>query len=345
MKRHEFLKNTSIGLMSLGSLFQLPPRTGISWDEKISSQAHITLDEGNIIHYYSKAVTLPLNILLAADTHLWMSDEREDPYRIYSDRMARTYNRTSHFQTGEATNPEESFENMIQLAIESDVDLLALPGDIFSWPSEAAIEWAYEKLEKSGVPYIYVAGNHDWHYEGMEGSLEELRDTWINKRLLPLYQGQDPLMAAYDLKGIRFVVIDNSTYQISKEQLDFFQDHAKSEMPLVLILHIPMYASGKPVNYGCGHPEWGAETDKLYEIERRPRWPESGHTSTTMNFYQEVFTASNILGIFAGHIHNQSIEYINGVPQFVADDNASGAFLDISFDSLSQKDVNLLNDE
>jgi len=39
---------------------------------------------------------------------------------------------------------------------------------------------------------------------------------------MPLYQGKNPLMAAYDIKGIKFLAIDNSTYEINEEQLVFF---------------------------------------------------------------------------------------------------------------------------
>jgi hypothetical protein len=37
------------------------------------------------------------------------------------------------------------------------------------------------------------------------------------------------------------------------------------------------------------------------------------------------------MGIFAGHIHRNSIEIIKGKPQIVSDDNANGAYLDIDF--------------
>lgn len=100
-------------------------------------------------------------------------------------------------------------------------------GDVFSFPSEVAIEWVLAKLKKTGIPYIYIVGNHDWHYEGMGGSLEALRGRWIEKRLLPLYQGNNPLMAAYDIKGIRFLAIDNSTYQINDAQLAFFKEQVE----------------------------------------------------------------------------------------------------------------------
>ena len=215
-------------------------------------------------------------------------------------------------------------------------------GDIFSFPSEAAIEWVQSKLNDTGIPYIYTAGNHDWHYEGMEGTLESLRDTWVEKRLKPLYRGNNPLMAAYDIKGVRFLAIDNSTYQINKAQLAFFKEHVASGMPLVLLVHIPMYAPGKKIYFGCGNPNWGAATDGGFELERRPKWPEEGHTHTTFNFHKEVFNAPNLLGIFAGHTHNSSIEMIKGKPQIVSDDNASGGYLDINFLPMEDKDKKLI---
>ena len=258
--------------------------------------------------------------------------------------MAKAYNQTTHFQTRAETNPEEAFEQTLAFAKEENADLITLVGDIFSFPSEAAIEWVQSRLEETAIPYIYVAGNHDWHYEGMEGSLETLRDTWIEKRLLPLYQGNNPLMAAYDVKGIRFLAIDNSTYQINDEQLAFFQEHVSSGMPLVLLVHIPMYAPGKKISFGCGNPNWGAATDRGFEVERRPKWPESGHTQTTLNFHKEVFGAPNLLGIFAGHIHRNSIEMIKGKPQIVSDDNASGGYLDLNFLPMEEQDKLLIYD-
>lgn len=345
MKRRAFLKNTSLGLIGAG-LASSVASTGDSAasskrEDDFSERGFITTEQNRIV-FYTDAVTETIRVIHAPDTHLWLNDEREDPFRQYSDRMAAAYNQTRHFQTGDPTHPEEAFEQIIKIAAEADADLIALPGDMVSWPSELAIEWAHEKLESSDVPYLFVAGNHDWHYEGMEGSIDELRSEWIRRRLHPLYQGHNPMMAAYDMKGLRFLAIDNSTYEISDEQLVFFRDQVKSRMPLVLMIHIPMYAPGRPVSYGCGHPDWSAETDRNYIIERRPRWPETGHSRSTMNFYKELFNAPNILGIFAGHIHRQSVEYIHGIPQFVSDANATGAFLDITFHPLSEKDRNLI---
>lgn len=283
------------------------------------------------VRIVSPAVTSALKIMVVADTHLFRDDARGEPYRPYSARMAKAYNETRHFQTQAPTNPEEAFVAALRLAREARIDLLVLAGDLFSFPSEAAVEWVRSQLAEAGLPYLYVAGNHDWHYEGMPGTLNELRTTWIEKRLRPLYQERHPLMTAQELKGIRIILLDDSTYEIQPEQLDFFRAQVATGQPLALFLHIPLYAPGRGVGFGCGHPEWGAKTDRNFELERRPRWPATGHTEVTRTFHREVFATPNLLGIFAGHTHRPSMDVVKGLPQFVADANATGAHLSVEF--------------
>ena len=66
----------------------------------------------------------------------------------------------------EKNKSQKAFEEAITYAKESKVDIITLLGDIFSFPSELAIEWVLSKLKAIDIPYIYIAGNHDWHYEG-----------------------------------------------------------------------------------------------------------------------------------------------------------------------------------
>lgn len=340
MKRRSFFRKASAAVLGTGlttSSFANTATKKIKRPVKVAA----TIDQHEVF-FYAEVINESIKVVHIADTHLFKDDERGIPYQEFSSRMAKAYNQTTHFKTGVSTNPEEAFEQTLAIAKEVNADVITLIGDIFSFPSEAAIEWVLSKLKDTGIPYIYTAGNHDWHYEGMEGALTTLRDTWIEKRLLPLYQGNHPLMAAYDIKGIRFLAIDNSTYEINEEQLAFFTEHVKSGIPLVLLVHIPMYAPGKKMAFGCGNPNWGANTDRNFELERRPRWPEDGHTETTLNFHRKVFTAPNLLGIFTGHVHRNSIELIKGKPQIVADDNASGGYLDINFLPMNEQDKKLI---
>ena len=65
--------------------------------------------DGPNVRIYSSEVSDTLRMFFIADTHLWLSDEREEPFRQYSKRMASAYHRTKHFQTGKETNPEAAF--------------------------------------------------------------------------------------------------------------------------------------------------------------------------------------------------------------------------------------------
>ena len=291
-----------------------------------SLRAGFAIDDVRV-RLYSPQVTQPVKLVMLADTHLFRDDERGAPFREYSGRMAKAYNQTKHFRTLQPTQPEACFEETIQTAQKEHAAAVLLVGDIVSFPSEAAIEGVQSRLAPLNVPWRYTAGNHDWHYEGLPGTSADLRKEWSEKRLLPLHQSANPLMSALDVGGVRVVMLDNSTYEILPEQLAFFKAQVATGKPLVLMVHIPLYAPGRPVGFGCGHPTWGAKVDKGFTIERRPPWREEGHTAVTLEFHREVFAAPNLLGVFAGHTHKASLDVLKGIPQIVAGANATGAHL------------------
>lgn len=284
---------------------------------------------GQDVLIHAPGLSAPVRIAMLADTHLHFQDERENPYSQFSGRMAGAYNRTTHAVTGRPTTPDECFAESLAAAKRDGADLVALTGDIVSFPSEANVDRVMEHLSGCGLPWMYTAGNHDWHYEGMEGTSRDLRDEWIRRRLLPLYRGDDPMISHRDIHGLRVILLDNSIYEILPEQLTAFRRLIADGLPSVLFVHIPLYAPGRPVSFGCGHPEWGAKTDNGYRIERRRPWPESGHTAATLDFYREVLASRNLLAVFAGHIHQPSVDFLSGTPLVVADDNASGGRLNI----------------
>lgn len=330
MKRRNFLNTTAIA--GLGLIAN--PFDSFANSKKNNNFRGTFSQNQNKISIFTKAPVSPTRIFHITDTHLSIDDERGMKYQDYSKRMAGAYKTNSHFQTSEELGTKESFEQTLQLAKEQKADFLALTGDIFSFPSEAAVDWVLQQLEKTGIPFAYVAGNHDWHYEGMKGSSQELRETWIEKHLNPMYQGKNPLFDSYDFNGIRFVCIDNSTYEILPEQLSFFKKQTKQNLPLVLLMHIPLYFPGRPKGYGCGNPDWGEETDTGYEVERREKWRKGGHTNTTFSFLDEVFNAPNLLTILTGHTHQPATDIKNGIPQIVSGPNTTAYFTDINIDSL-----------
>ncbi len=329
-------RRNAIGSLALASLGLAAPK--IEQGKPVSTtlpqrKGSFSLN-GHHLRFTHPGITKNFSITMLADTHLFKDDERGIPYTGFSGRMAKAYNITKHFISGEPTNPEKAFVETLYIAQQNNSALLAMIGDIFSFPSEAAVDWVREALKKSGLDYVYTAGNHDWHYEGMEGSSNTLRDTWIRKRLLTLYNNESPYAQRSEINGVIFITIDNSTYEINAEQLSLLQSCLKENKPCILLLHIPLYAPGRPVSFGCGHPEWNAANDKNFLLERRMSWPTGGHSATTMAFYNTVFSAPNLIGILAGHIHQPSIDIINGVPQVVATANANGGYLQVNFNTL-----------
>ncbi len=325
MKRRNLLKATTLA----GFGFTFPQALSAN-SQKSTNEIRNTFSlTGNKASISANSTVKPSRIFHITDTHLSLDDERGDAFIDFSKRMAGAYKSNTQFETGEKVTTIQSFEQTLQRAKEEKADFLALTGDIFSFPSEAAIEWVLEKLEEAGIPYGYIAGNHDWHYEGMKGSSNELRKTWTEKRLKPLYQENNPLFASYEVNGLQLIFIDNSTYEIEPDQLVFLKEQIKSDKPFLLFMHIPLYIPGRSMGYGCANPGWGAKSDRNYEIEKREQWRNSGHTEATFHFYNEVFNAPNLLGIFAGHTHRPAIDIKNNIPQVVSGHNATGYFTSI----------------
>lgn len=283
---------------------------------------------GEQVKIYSSAVTDTLRIFVIADTHLWLSDERETPFRQYSKRMAAAYNETTHFKTGEKTNPEKAFRETVSLAKKRGADVIALLGDIVSYPSEKAVEWVKMVMDEVGIPYYYTCGNHDWHYEGMEGTSQELRKKWRQERLMPLFRDNDPVAYGVEHKGVRLLFFDTSNNEIEERQLQFIREEARRDEPFILFQHIPLYAPSRSVGYGIGHPQWGAATDGGYKIERRNQWPE-GHKKVDYDFYDTLVEAPNLLATFAGHVHLFGTDIIKGRPHFTVGPNCTGAYYEV----------------
>lgn len=247
-------------------------------------------------------------LTLIGDYHSSLNDERGADFTCYSARMAQ-YGRSDM----------QELAHFFMKAFEGGSDAIILLGDIISFPSEKGIETLSGMIKDSPIPVYYTAGNHDWHYEGMPGSDKTQRQEWIDRRLLPLYCGRNPLNYAVKVNGIKLLMIDNSVYEILPSQLEFCRRELADGTPAVICCHIPFYL-GMPFHsvtgFGCGHPDWGAATDPYCKIERRERW--APHLSPeTFAYCEEVLTAENVLGITAGHFHEYSLATVNSKFQLV----------------------------
>ncbi len=242
----------------------------------------------------------PVRILFSTDNHIGMADERDEAYRDNYTRMNG--------------GGRENFEKLVACATRDKYDILLLGGDTLSHPAQAGVDFVSNTLAKCEIPWLYVSGNHDWCFEGLPGTRQARRAEWLEKRLKPLFQGRNPLMACVDVKGLRILAIDNSMQEILPEQLVFLREKLRDGLPTVVLSHIPYYMPDVR-SYDCGSPHWGAKRDTIWQIERRDRWPEAGHTQVTYDFCRELYGAGNVVAILAGHIHADTIASYKGVHQ------------------------------
>lgn len=277
-----------------------------------------------------------VRIMHITDSHVSVLSEIEEKYHLFSSRMDKAFQRVKHYKTKKKTTPDKMFLSLLDIAVKEDVDLIVLTGDIVNNPSQSSITFIYESLKSLGIPYIYISGNHDWHYEGMEGSEESLRQTWIENSLLPLYDGRTPFYSSTLIGGINFVAIDNSTYQINGDQLRFYTAQVERDYPIVLLLHIPLYLGQKSNQKEftvCGAPQWGWDIDRNYKVEKRERWSKSGNLATTSEFLKTVKKSSNLSAVLAGHTHKDHLSPIsdNSI-QFVTGCSAYGHYRILKFE-------------
>lgn len=327
ISRRSFIGKTALGAGSAAGIAILPSFTNApaaNWQcihNTNSMQTIITMT----------GIKKPVKILQIADTHISCDNETDKMYEQYSARMNKAFLQPKHFKTGQPTTTVECFKELMQLATQEKVDMIALVGDIVNYPSATAVEFVRAQVAGTGIPYIYTAGNHDWHYEGMDGTADELRSEWCNQRLKPLYTSANPLYSSSVVSGINMVMIDNSTYQVNDEQLNFYKQQLKKPEPIALFVHIPLYVNS--MSMCCGHPDWGTATDNGYEIERRQKWAPTNKPST-IAFLQQVKQTEKLAGIFAGHWHKYySISHQN-IHQHLALPGFNGQYRLIRFEPM-----------
>ena len=257
----------------------------------------------------------PVRFFVIGDTHYGYHDGRDDAYADNYRRMA-----------GGKTKPG-ALASALKRAREFKADIVLLVGDNISFPTYANIETLQRELDESGVDWLYTAGNHDWHFEGMPGSDIDQRRDWIGKRLGRFYRGENPLCHSKVVKGVRFVIIDNSVYHILPEQLEFWKREAAKGDPIALFMHIPLWVDGWGL-FTCGCPTWGAETDPYWKIERREKWAVR-QAEESFEFREAVLSTPNLVGVFTGHEHRLMAAQVGRSLMFSVPSNRDGSAMSV----------------
>jgi len=233
----------------------------------------------------------PVRLLHLTDVHCTFIDERDAEHLDrFTDKHRKMLTQRLH----------DPFEALLSQVADIKPDVLVLSGDIIHFPSYANIEYLRARLNDVNVPTIFTCGNHDWQFPA-EARSETVRTTWW-PRLDSLTGGQ-PSHTAREIKGLLVIALDNSTYQVSREQLEFIRTELAQGLPTVVVMHIPLSQSALrvPTIKVWGSPILMADPD--WDVVGRKAWDAGHDKPETVACADLLRNTPNVLAILSGHIH------------------------------------------
>lgn len=260
--------------------------------ELLRTQIQIGLDE-------------PVRVLHFSDTHLTRADMRDGARKV---ELAEA--RKKGFP-----HAEEVLRGACEIAKERGLPIV-YTGDLADFVSQANLEAAKQFTEENDC--FAVAGNHEFSlYVG-----EAWEDEAYRNQSLAAVQACYPnniRMSSRVIGGVNFVALDNGYYLFDAEQLAFLKQEARRGLPMVLMMHVPLYdhalyeyeLSRVPgCAYLTGVPE---ELMTHYEDYRYRQQKPDAITLETMAYIAEEPLVKAIL---TGHLHiNYEASYADRMPQ------------------------------
>jgi hypothetical protein len=237
------------------------------------------------------------------DVHLSECDQRDETLLV---KMANRANGFGGDPTGVARELVKTFNAL-------KPDLVTVTGDFLDAPTQANIEIGAEILDSLDSPVCITVGNHEW------GFLVEPRDRdYWQPRLQPL--SKQPLdWHVQQMHGVNLLFVDDSTYQITPEQLQKTEQLLEDGKPCILFLHIPVAIDSlvpRTVQTWRTPILLGAEG---ISPDMRTQWGMGDEIEpSTVKFCSLVKSHPQMKAIFAGHLHfDHDDEYRQGCSQYV----------------------------
>ncbi len=260
-----------------------------------------------LIHEYRiKANNISKKIIYHfSDCHLTEWDSLSDTAEIEKAKAQtdeweniRKYFATSHnepFELLSDISARKHFENLVNASKNGDAVILA--GDTFDYPNRANIRLIESKLSELECPYMLLCGNHDKPKDYPENSLfDSVKEP---------YQ-------IMDLGDLIIFGMDDSSRNITRNQLQKLKELLEGEKPIIIAMHIPILTEGnKEKLEKCGE----------YFYINYPQCPKEN-----IEFIELIKENSNkIICVFAGHLHfADNTEIVPGLIQYVSSQGIMG---------------------
>ena len=252
----------------------------------------------------SVGATAPFTAIHASDTHLTYADMRDGQRKV--DLISWRLPGFPHAET--------VLTELGALSKELNAPILHT-GDLIDYVSLANLEAAKAFTDTHDV--FLATGNHEFSlYVG-----EAKEDAAYRNQSLPAVQAcfkNNIRMDSRIIGGVNFIALDNGYYTFEPEQFAFLKAEAEKGLPMVLMMHTPLYdfalyeiMMGRcPCAYLAGVPE------ELMRCYPEDRYIQQMADEVTLEMMEYIANEPLVKAILAGHIHaNCETVYAGRIPQ------------------------------
>ncbi len=258
----------------------------------------------------------PFDVIHMSDTHLTRADERDDERKnILAKRRSRVF-----------PEAERVLLEGERLAEETG-SVIVHTGDLIDFVSEANLDRAAEFIQ--GHDCFFAAGNHEFSlYVGEAWEDEAYRNKSL-ERVQRVFTN-DIRMSSRVIGGVNFIALDNGYYLFEEKQLDLLKREAAKGLPMILLMHTPLYEpelydirvnrreeyglppQNPPCAYLLGVPE------ELMQDYDAYRFRQQRADEITKRTYEYILHEPMIKAVITGHLHdNFEGKLTSGIPQIV----------------------------
>ncbi len=241
----------------------------------------------------------PFSFLHISDTHLTLCDGRDDEKK---QEFSRSRSESFPFALRMLDDAQSKAKELGCFIVHT--------GDFIDFVSEKNLERVKEFTDNNDV--FATAGNHEFYnYIFGESDTPEQRESTLDK--VQSAFKNDIRFASRQVNGVNIVAIDNGFYHFDKWQLDRLKEELDKGMPVILCLHVPLYA---PDIYDYtakvfGRPLWMMSVpEELMDKSDEGEYKQQKEDAVTHEAYELITGSDCIKAILAGHMHYDFVSQI-----------------------------------
>ena len=247
----------------------------------------------------------PFYFIHAGDTHVGFIDKRDSgDERLMETAKARENDWPAALRT---------LDDLCVKAEELDA-LIVHTGDLIDFVSERNLDYARAFTANNSV--FACAGNHEYHVYIWDDGEDVPRRERVEKKVQAAFTNDIRFSTRVE-HGVKFIAIDNSFHTIEQWQLDRFKEEIADGMPVILALHVPVYAPDifefQMTKLDYPHPAWlmAVPEEIMAEYNYEQQWiDEQKANDATNEFYNLIVNTPCIKAIVVGHDHANFVSQV-----------------------------------